>query len=153
MQSRSSITEELGTLGALLRTMLDALNDQVYARLAEEGFPDIRLAHGVVFRHLSKDGSRIGWLAKRARMTKQSMAELVGHLADTKYVELIPDSTDGRAKLVRLTERGWKVQHALLRLSAEFERSAARGLGTAKWERLRALLQDFAAWTQQSARE
>jgi DNA-binding MarR family transcriptional regulator len=151
MHPQPSVTEELGTLGALLRTPLDVLHDQVFAQLEEAGFPEVRLAHGAVFRHMSRDGSRITVLAQRARMTKQSMAELVGYLADNGYVALVPDPTDGRAKLVRLTERGWKVQHALLRLSTEFEKRAARDLGAGKWRRLRGLLKDFAVWAQQSA--
>ena len=147
MKSPPSVTEELHTLGALLRTPLDALHDRVFDQLGRSGFPEVRLAHGAVFRHIARDGSRVTALAERARMTKQSMAELVGHLSRHGYVEFAPDPTDGRAKRVRLTARGWKVHDALVRFSAAFEKRCARDLGERKWRQLRELLEEFAAWS------
>jgi DNA-binding MarR family transcriptional regulator len=142
-----SLTEELHTLGAILRTPFEAMLAYNYARLAEEGFDDVRPAHGAVLRHIARDGSRITELAQNARMTKQSMAELVEHLRRRGYVELVPDPSDGRAKLARLTERGFKVHGALARISRDFEKVCAQSFGTDKWRRLRALLEDFANWS------
>ena len=53
-------------------------------------------------------------LAERAQMTKQSMGELVRHLEAHGYVERMPDPADGRAKLVRATDRGREV-YAIVR--------------------------------------
>ncbi len=144
-----SVTEELHTLGALLRTCLDALHDRVFSELAKAGHPEVRLAHGAVFRHVSREGSRVTTLAERARMTKQSMAELVEYLRARAYVELVADPSDGRAKLVKLTARGWKVHASLVRLSGAFERECARHIGEAKWRDFRELLQDLSIWVRQ----
>jgi DNA-binding MarR family transcriptional regulator len=152
MRSGQSVTEELHTLGALLRTPLDALLDHVFAELAQAGFPEVRRAHGAVFRHISRDGTRITVLAERAHMTKQSMAELVEYLRKRGYLELVADPTDGRAKLAKLSARGWKVHDALVRISQGFERQCARGLGEEKWRQLRSLLREFAAWSEQRGR-
>ena len=148
MESQPSVTEELPTLGALLRIPLETLLDQVYEDLARAGYAELRSAHGVVFRHISRQGSRITALAARARITKQSMAELVEYLRKCGYAELVADPTDGRAKLVRLTARGWKVHRALVRSSAAFERKCARSLGEQKWRQFRELQQGVAAWSQ-----
>ncbi len=148
MRSQLSVTEELPTLGALLRTPLEALLDHVYEELKRAGYPELRAAHGAVFRNISREGSRATALAGRARMTKQSMAELVEYLRKSGYVELVADPNDGRAKLVKLTARGWKVHDALVRISASFERRCARSLGQEKWRQLRQLLGEFAAWSQ-----
>jgi DNA-binding MarR family transcriptional regulator len=91
-------------------------------------------------------------LAERAHMTKQSMAELVEYLRKRGYLELVADPTDGRAKLAKLSVRGWKVHDALVRISQGFERQCARGLGEEKWRQLRELLGEFAAWSQQRPR-
>ncbi len=147
MPSRPSVTEELHTLGALLRAPFDAMLAYNFGRLAEAGFADVRPAHGAVLRHIARDGSRLTELAERAHMTKQSMAELVAYLRRRGYVELRPDPGDRRAKLVTLTERGWQVHAALVRHSRDFERECARALGREKWHRLRALLEEFAAWS------
>lgn len=146
MTMRLSATEELQTLGALLRTPFEAMLDHNYAALAKAGFDDLRPAQGAVLRHMTRDGMRITELAVRARMTKQSMAELIEYLRKRRYVELVPDPHDGRAKLVTLTDRGWKVHGMLVKISRAFERECARDLGEDKWRQLRGLLEEFAAW-------
>ena len=146
MRSMQSATEEIGTLGALLRAPFEAMLDHNFARLAEAGFVDLRPAHGAVLRHIAREGSRVTELAERARMTKQSMAELVEYLRRRNYVELVRDPSDGRAKLVQLTRRGWHVHNTLARASHDFERECARGIGTDNWNQLRALLEQFATW-------
>ena len=77
-------------------------------------------------------------------MTKQSMAQLVAHLERHGYVERIPDPADGRAKLVRATERGREVFAD--RAGATSPRST-RG-STSAWarrrsQRLRELLEEL----------
>ena len=151
MASKRSATEEMGTLGALLRAPFELMLDHHFDKLARAGFADVRIAHGAVLRYIARDGSRITELAERARMTKQSMAELVEYLRARGYVELVPDPSDGRAKLVRLTARGWKVHATLVASSGVFERKCAQGLGEQKWRQLRSLLEEFAAWARASA--
>jgi DNA-binding MarR family transcriptional regulator len=95
----------------------------------ERGFPDIRPAHGAVFRYIAEEGSRVSDLADRAGMTKQSMAYLVAYLEEHGYVTLVPDARDGRAKLARVTDRGAAVQAAAAALSREVEGEWAHALG------------------------
>lgn len=141
MATRKSITEEVQTLGALLRVPFEAMLYYNYQHLAEEGFDDIRLAHGAVFRNISRDGSRLTELAERARITKQSMAELVDYLRERGYLKCPPDPNDGRAKLVQLTSRGMKVVNALIEISRRYEMECRRLTGEAKWAEFRALLE------------
>jgi len=152
MNSKPSATEELQTLGALLRVPFDALLEHVFGQLAKAGFNDVRPAHGAVLRNIAREGNRITELADRAHMTKQSMAELIEYLRNRGYLELSPDPHDGRAKLARLTARGWEVHKILVRSSQEFEKQCARSMGEAKWRELRSLLQEFATLTRSSTR-
>ena len=85
------------------------MTDALMVRLAALGHPEVRAAHGAVFEFLDDAGTRVSVLADRARMTKQSMTELVAHLERHGYVERVPDPADGRAKLVRATARGREV--------------------------------------------
>ena len=135
-----SITDERRTLGALLRRPFEALVREVYDRLAEEGFEDLRPAHGAVFRHILPEGSRTTELAAQAGITKQSMGYLVDDLASLGYAELGPDPQDGRAKRVRLTPRGEEAQEAAARFSAELEESWAQSLGPREWAAMRRTL-------------
>ena len=100
-----NITEAERTWGALLRRPYQFLSARVYDELAATSFPDIRPAHSAVFRHIAPGGSRITELAERAQMTKQSMGSLVEFLLEREYVQIAPDPSDGRAKIVCLTAR------------------------------------------------
>jgi DNA-binding MarR family transcriptional regulator len=134
--------EPLG-LGGLLREPYLALSEEIHARLAEHGHPDLRIAHGNVFQFLDDGGTRVSVLAQRAQMTKQSMAELVAHLESHDYVERVPDPSDGRAKLVRATARGREVFPHARAAMAEAEARWSERLGEAKMRRLIALLREL----------
>lgn len=140
-----NVTEARATIGALLRRPYEALAERIYGGLAAAGFPDVRRAHSAVFRHIAPGGTRLTELAERAGMAKQSMAYLVEGLAAGGYVTSGPDPSDGRARLVRLTARGRRVQEALLRLGAAAEADCARAMGEADYARLRELLGRLAA--------
>jgi DNA-binding MarR family transcriptional regulator len=127
-------------LGDQLRDPFLAMVDHIHRRLAERGHPDVRPAHGNVFQFIDADGTRVSELAARARMTKQSMGELVAHLEAGGYVERAPDPTDRRAKLVHLTKRGWEAYPIAREAIAEVEAEWTRRLGETKMRRLRALL-------------
>jgi DNA-binding MarR family transcriptional regulator len=82
-------------------------------------------------------------LAARAQMTKQSMAQLVQHLEQHGYVERVTDPSDGRAKLVRATERGRAVYALVREFVAETDARLLDRLGAAKLTQLRALLHEL----------
>lgn len=138
------ITLQRRTLGALLRLVEETLRAKVYARMGEAGFPDIRPAHSSLFRNIARGGSRVSELAERAQMTKQSMGYLADSLAAAGYVTLEPDPTDRRAKLVRLTKRGWEAGEAMARLSAATERDLGELVGQAEMVKLRRVLERLA---------
>jgi DNA-binding MarR family transcriptional regulator len=127
-------------LAVLLREAFVALNDLVFIRLAERGHSVVRPPHAAVLQYLDDTGTTVSLLAERAQMTKQSMAELVGHLEAHGYVTRVPDLTDKRAKLVLPTERGQDVIDIAQQFAPELEARITRVLGT---ERVRALREDL----------
>lgn len=139
-RAERNVTEARATIGALLRLPYEALASRIYGGLAAAGFADVRRAHSAVFRHILPGGSRLTELADRAGMTKQSMAGLLADLVAGGYVTSTPDPSDGRARLVRLTAKGRRVQAELLRLGAEAEEACRRAMGVEDYARLRELL-------------
>ena len=127
-------------LAVLLRDTYLALNDLVIARLAEKGHAAVRPAHSAVFQHLDDTGTTVSTLAARAQMTKQAMAELVGHLERHGYVVRTPDPTDRRAKLVAPTAAGREVVAIAQELVPEVEQRIDAALGA---DRVRALRHDL----------
>jgi DNA-binding MarR family transcriptional regulator len=132
-------------LGVLLRAGWHGFLDELFTRLAAEGFEDLRPAHSPVFQHLERGGTRIGVLAQRARMTNQSMGYLVDALESRGYVERRPDPDDRRAALVVITDRGREQIAAARRLIAEIERGWEERIGSERIKALREGLEALAA--------
>jgi DNA-binding MarR family transcriptional regulator len=136
--------DERPNIGILLRGPFQEVVRRVSEGLAEVGFDDIRPAHTTVFQHVKADGTRLSELAQRAQVTKQSMTYLVDYLEQRGYVERRPDSTDRRATLIFLTERGWAEVRAALGIIAAIEHEWAQRLGERRMEQLRELLAELA---------
>ena len=132
-------------LGVLLRSCWYGFLEELFARLAREGFDDLRPAYSPVFQHLERDGTRIGVLAERAQMTNQSMGYLVDALESRGYVKRTPDPADRRAALVVITDRGREQITTARRLIAEIEREWEQRIGPERMAALHDALQALAA--------
>ena len=132
----------------LIRLLGDALGEfdaELSRRLATTAYSDLRPSHGCVFGHIDPDGSRLTDLASRARMTKQSVGEVASELEQRGYVQRVPDPSDGRAKIIRLTVRGHEAQALGWELINEIEREWAERVGTERIAALREALEAVAA--------
>ena len=90
-------------------------------------------------------GIRPTTLAQRAGTTKQAIGQLVRELETRGYVEQVPDSTDTRAKIVRLTKRGVALYAACADARNELQATVIAKLGKVKVSRLRRDLVELAA--------
>lgn len=117
------------SLPRLLGEAFRSLERHLYEGMAAAGFEDVRPAHYAVFRFLKAEGSRVTELAEEARVTKQSMGELVVYLEQRGYVERLPDPRDGRAKIVVLTEAGLRFIEAGVERGREIEDAIAERMG------------------------
>lgn len=82
-----------------------ALETRAFSAVVGAGHRDITLAQARLLARVADGGSRLVDLAAQARVAKQSASHLVDQLEASGYVERVPDPTDGRARLVRLTAR------------------------------------------------
>ena len=130
-------------LGLLLREPYRVGSEELHRRIAERGHREVRPPHGNVFGFLDREGTRVSELARRAQITKQSMAELVAHLERHGYVERVADPGDRRAKLVRATSRGQEVYAIAREAIAQIEREWTERLGANNMRQLRDLLQQL----------
>jgi DNA-binding MarR family transcriptional regulator len=132
-------------LGLLLREPYRVASERLHERIAERGHPEVRPPHGRVLEFLDDAGTPVSELARRAQITKQSMAELVAHLERHGYVERVADPGDRRARLVRATDRGREVYAIAREFVAETERAWTARLGKDRMRELRALLEELNA--------
>jgi DNA-binding MarR family transcriptional regulator len=112
-------------------------------QLAEAGFPEIRLAHTPIVVNLTSEGMRLTDLARAAGISKQAMAELVDDLEAHGYLDRMPDPTDGRAKLLVMTERARRAHVATLQIFAAIEAELAVAVGSPALEQARDTLGDI----------
>jgi DNA-binding MarR family transcriptional regulator len=129
----------------LLSLVFTDFSEELYRRFAAAGFDDVRPGHGCVFGNIDPDGSRLTDIADRARMTKQSVGEVASDLERRGYLERIPDVTDGRVKIIRLTGRGREAQRVGRQLIDELERDWAERYGEADIAALREILEAITA--------
>ena len=94
-----------------------------------------------MFGNIDPEGTRLTELAERARMTKQSVGEVTSDLEQRGYVERVPDPSDGRAKIIRLTERGRAAQALGIGLIDEIEQEWAERFGAERVAALREALE------------
>jgi DNA-binding MarR family transcriptional regulator len=134
-------------IGELLRVPAQAVVGQCHRAFVAAGHVSLRPAHMSVLQHIDHPphGTRITELAERAQITKQSMGEVVAALERHGYVERVPDPTDGRAKIVRLTDRGWAAHEEAGEIVKRLEDDWAERLGRQKFDHLRTLLKELIA--------
>jgi DNA-binding MarR family transcriptional regulator len=125
----------------LLNAGFDAFAEELYKRVADTPYNDIRPGHGCVFGNIEPDGMRLTDLAERAFMTKQSVGEVVSDLEKRGYAERVPDPSDGRAKIIRLTDRGREAQTVGLELIEEIEQEWVERYGAERVAALRDALE------------
>jgi DNA-binding MarR family transcriptional regulator len=136
-------SEEGFLIGALTAIVFEDVRRRVFAGYRAAGFGDLTPSHDPVFIFLSPEGDRIVDLAQRAGVTKQAMGYLVRYLEGRGYLERVPHPTDGRAQLVRRTDRGWEVNRLARRLVEEIQGDWARQLGQERMEQLITLLREL----------
>jgi DNA-binding MarR family transcriptional regulator len=131
-------------IGALLVLPFSEINRRVFDAYASAGFTDLRPAHTPVFQYLLPDGHRVVDLAARAQTTKQAMGYLVDYLERASYLERIPDPKDGRAQIVRRTEKGRKVNRIARETVEKVQNEWAQVIGEEKMAELLETLRELA---------
>jgi DNA-binding MarR family transcriptional regulator len=128
---------------ALLHVAADALVGELSRRMEEAGYGDVRGAHGCVFGNIDSDGMRLTELAERAGMTKQAVGEAASDLERLGYAERVADPSDGRAKIIRLTDHGHAARRAGFEIIAEIESEWVQRFGIDRVDQMRSLLIDI----------
>jgi DNA-binding MarR family transcriptional regulator len=116
-------------LGFLLAKAGQHWNELLYDRFVAAGYADVRPSYGSILVPLfEEDGLRMGQLAARARLSKQTMTTMVRLLERDGLVERRADSSDGRASLVFLSERARDFRPVAEAALAELDRLVVRAL-------------------------
>ncbi len=121
-------------IGQLLTQLTRLFQTELFTGLVAAGLADARVPHTHVTAYIKAEGSRLTELAAEARMTLPAMSELVDDLQRLGIVERRPDPSDGRAKLVCLTDAGWEAMRTARHVIAEIETNYAQLVGGERFE-------------------
>jgi DNA-binding MarR family transcriptional regulator len=128
-------------VGALLRVVWQWVRDQLYAGVVAAGFDDLNAAHVGLWRYPGLDGIRPSQLADRVGITKQSVNDLLGHLEAHGYLLRVPDSADGRARVIRLTSKGRRLEQTVYAAAGAAQLRIAEILGPRRFGQLHSSLE------------
>src|SRR3954466_10448498 len=126
-----------GNLGFLLAKASQRWNDLLGQAFKERGHGHVRPSYGSLLLPLfEEDGLRMGELARRARLSKQTITTLVRLMVRERLVTREPDDRDGRAGGGRLTARSRDFEAVAVRVLASLERRVEKQLDAAGARRL-----------------
>jgi DNA-binding MarR family transcriptional regulator len=132
-------------LGYLLAKASQRWNELLAEGFAEEGFSEVRPSYGsVLIPLLEEDGLRMGEIARRSRLTKQTITTLVRLCERDGLVERTPDPEDGRATIVSLTPHARRFEPVAERVLGRLAREVAELFGPRQRATLRSTLVDLA---------
>jgi DNA-binding MarR family transcriptional regulator len=132
-------------LGFLLAKASQRWNELLQEAFAREGFPEVRASYGSVLLPLfEEDGLRIGEIARRARLSKQTMTTMVRLAERDGLVERREDDGDRRATRVHLTAKGRRLIPVTESVLEELDEAAKAALGAAGTSQLGAALAKLA---------
>lgn len=131
MKRRSESLLTRSNFGFLLAKAMQRWNELLYGGFCAHGYPQVRPSYGSILIPLfEEDGLRIGELAKRSRLSKQTMTTMVRLVERDGLVKRRPDAGDGRAMRVFLTPTARAFRPVAERVLAELE-SEVRRVGSA----------------------
>jgi DNA-binding MarR family transcriptional regulator len=120
------VETDRASLGFLLAKASQRWNELLAERFREAGFPEVRPAYGSVLVPLfEEDALRIGELARRSRLAKQTMTTMVRLCERDGLVRREGDHEDRRATRVLLTPRARALLPVAAAVTAELEARVA----------------------------
>lgn len=122
------------------------LNDKVLRDVETcTGLP-IRASHTALFPHIDLEGTRQSDLAARMGVSKQAINKVVAELEEMGVLERSVDPTDGRATLVRFSQKKGRTLLDGMAMLAAVEREMGAMLGERENDALHRALLSIDAW-------
>jgi len=98
----------------------------------------------MLFRYPTISGMRPGELADQVGVSKQAMNDTLRLLERKGYLRLQPDPSDGRARLIQLTERGTALMDTMFAAALELSEEWAERVGRKRFNAFQKTLIELA---------
>jgi len=130
--SRAEVISAVSVADKKLSFLLDRTFEQLHLSLAQ-----VRVL--AIIRHAGPAGAHMSTIATACNVTPRTTTGVVDGLEAARLVERVPDPTDRRAVIARLTPEGEKRFDAALALQAELSERLLQGFDEEEQEVLRDL--------------
>jgi DNA-binding MarR family transcriptional regulator len=131
-------------LGFLLAKATRRWNELLEERFRAAGWGEVRPSYGSILVPLfEEDGLRIGELARRSRLSKQTMTTMVRLLERDGFVLRDRDPADGRAFRVVLTAKARTFEPVAERTLQELAALAQQRLGERRLQSVKRALKEW----------
>ncbi|WP_028033645.1 MarR family winged helix-turn-helix transcriptional regulator [Chelativorans sp. J32] len=128
------------TFGFLLTDLARLIRVDLDQRILDEGI-GVTPGEARVLLHAARAGEvRQNVLADRMGLEAMTLSTYVDRLEERGLVQRLPDPSDRRAKLVRLTPAASDALDAIMRATAAVRQRAREGLNDQEWAVLKELL-------------
>ena len=97
-------------IDALVLVVSQWLRQQMFDGVRLAGYHDLTPAHVALVRYRTLDGRRPVEIAERMHITRQSVHDLLGFMELRGYLQREADASNGRARIVRLTQSGRRLE-------------------------------------------
>lgn len=128
------------TIGALTRLAWLSFRERIYSAVRKAGYNDLQRVHVLLFRYPTIADMRPSELAEQMGISKQAINDLLRQLETKGYLELRPDPSDGRARLITLTARGSELMELTRAVAQDIAEEWAQRVGRRRYESLRQTL-------------
>ena len=129
-------------IALLCQVIATTTSTRITRALADQGFDDVRVAHGYVFQGLLAGDTTSAQLARRLGVSIQAVSKTVLELEAAGYLERRRDEHDGRARSIRLTRRARSMVQRSRAERATVQGEIAKRLGTADARQLARFLRE-----------
>ena len=131
-------------LGFLFAKATQRWNELLQERFRAAGWGEVRPSYGSILVPLfEEDGLRMGELARRARLSKQTMTTMVRLLERDGLVRRARDPADGRAVRVVLTVKARRFEPVAERTLEELAALAQQRLGERRLQSVKHALKEW----------
>jgi DNA-binding MarR family transcriptional regulator len=130
-------------VGFLLAKASQRWNELLMEAFVQAGYPEVRPSYGSLLIPLwEEDGLRLGELAGRARLSKQTITTMARLLERDGLVVREPDPHDARATRVHLTERAKELRSVADDVLADLYERLVQQLSAGRAAALQAALRE-----------
>jgi DNA-binding MarR family transcriptional regulator len=138
---QANLQREHPGLGPALRRAWVGYHNRLNAELAAAGFGDRGYPDGRVLRICQRSAeTTISHIGRQLGMTRQGAGKIVASLRDRGYVALSDSPTDGREKIVELTERAVNFLDTHRRAARQIEGELRAAVGPERFDDLYRIL-------------